>query len=245
MGLAAGAVLPFSPYSMRFPKRFPVPALFSCLAVVALAWPIQASEIKGSVLLLAKGGKMVDRAADVTAAVVAWRPATPVKGVATNRTFVMSTHQKAFEPRVLTIPVGSSVTFPNADPILHNVFSLSEGNRFDLGLYRKGAGKTWVFKAPGLVRVFCNVHHSMVAYIWVLDTPFSATPDSSGNFTLSGLPEGAGTLEIWHEQTEGSKQALKLPLREPVITKMEITRPRIPSHLNKSGTSYNPRGDSY
>lgn len=229
---------------MRFSTRFPVQALAFCLAA-AVAMPAWAHDLKGSVLLLAKGGKMVDRAADVTAAVVVWRPAAPVKGVSTNRTFTMWTRQKAFDPRVLTIPVGSAVTFPSADPILHNVFSLSEGNRFDLGLARKGPGKSWTFKTPGLVRVFCNVHHSMVAYIWVLDSPFYTTPDSSGNFTLTGLPDGPGTLEIWHEQTEGSKQALKLPLREPVVAKMEITRPRIPSHLNKTGTSYNQRGDSY
>jgi len=214
---------------------------------LALWLPAMASahDLKGSIRLLAKGGKVVDRGADVRSAVVIWRPAAAVKSVSTNRTFQMSTRQKEFDPRVLTVPVGASVVFPNADPILHNVFSISEGNRFDLGLYRKGPGKSWIFKAPGLVRVFCNVHHSMVAYIWVLDTPFYTTPDGSGNFTLTGLPEGAGTLEVWHEQTDGAKESLKLPRAEAVTVKLEVTKPRVPSHLNKTGQSYSQRGDSY
>lgn len=229
----------------RSSRRSLVSASCALAALFALAVPAGAHDLKGSVLLLAKGGKVVDRGADVRTAVVIWRPAAAVKSVATNRTFEMITRQKEFEPRVLTIPAGSSVTFPNADPILHNVFSISEGNRFDLGLYRKGPGKSWTFKNPGLVRVFCNVHHSMVAYIWVLDTPFFTTPDGSGSFTLANLPEGPGTLEVWHEQTDGTKQALRLPRQEPVTLKLEVTKPRVPSHLNKTGQSYNQRGDSY
>src|SRR5436190_563078 len=162
-----------------------------CLALLQPAL-VSAHDLKGSVLLLAKGGKVVDRGADV-----------------------------------------------------RNAFSVSEGNRFDLGLGRKGPGKSWTFKSPGLVRVFCNVHHSMVAYIWVLDTPFYTTPDGSGNFSLANLPEGAGTLEVWHEQTDGTKQTLKMPHAAPLTVKLEVTKPRVPSHLNKTGLTYNQRGDSY
>ncbi len=228
---------------MRQARHWSLTTIF-CLALLSPAG-LSAHDLKGSILLLAKGGKVVDRGADVRTAVVIWRPAAAVKSVATNRTFQMSTRQKEFDPRVLTVPVGASVVFPNADPILHNVFSISEGNKFDLGLYRKGPGKTWVFRSPGLVRVFCNVHHSMVAYIWVLDTPFYATPDGSGSFTLANLPEGPGTLEVWHEQTDGTKQTLKMPHAEGVTVKLEVTKPRVPSHLNKTGLSYNQRGDSY
>ncbi len=91
--------------------------------------------------------------------------------------FVMATRQKEFVPRMLAVPRGSRVRFPNEDPILHNVFSVSPDNGFDLGLYRKGPGKERTFDKPGLVRVFCNVHHGMVAYLLVLDTPFYASPD--------------------------------------------------------------------
>ncbi len=217
----------------------------SLLCLAALPRLAAAHDLKGTVLLLAKGGKVVDRGADVRAAVVIWRPAAGAKSVATNRVFQMMTQQKEFVPRVLTIPVGASVVFPNSDPILHNVFSVSEGNRFDLGLYRKGSGKTWTFRTPGLVRVFCNVHHSMVAYIWVLDTPFSTVPDADGKFTLANVPEGPGTLEVWHEQADATKVELRLPHAEAVTLKLEVTKPRVPSHLNKTGQSYNLRGDSY
>lgn len=69
------------------------------------------------------------------------------------------------------VPAGSTVRFPNQDSILHNVFSVSRANRFDLGLYRRGEGKSATFRQPGVVRVFCNVHHSMVAYVVVVETP--------------------------------------------------------------------------
>ena len=90
-------------------------------------------------------------------------------------------------PRVLAVPVGTVVRFPNSDGIFHNVFSLSQGNAFDLGLYRSGASKSRAMSTPGLVRVFCDVHHAMVAYVWVMDTPFLASPGADGSFALTGL----------------------------------------------------------
>src|SRR5690242_4550973 len=105
---------------MRTSSRRSSACVFGVLALFLFAVaPASAHELKGSILLLAKGSKVVDRGADVRTAVVIWRPAAAVKSVLTNRTFQMSTRQKEFEPRVLTIPVGASVVFPNADPILH------------------------------------------------------------------------------------------------------------------------------
>src|SRR5688572_6447422 len=161
-----------------------------------------AGELSGTVQLLAKGGKIADRTADLRTAVVVYRPRAGVRGVSSNQTFSMVTRKKEFVPRVLAVPAGSTVWFPNEDPILHNVFSVSGENRFDLGLYRNGPGKSWTFKKPGVVRVFCNVHHSMVAYVAVLDSPYFALPDATGKFTLKGVPDGPGTLEVWHEQAE-------------------------------------------
>ncbi len=199
-------------------------------------------EVRGTVQLLAKGGKAIDRAADVRQAVVAFRPQAPARG-AVAASFTMTTQQKEFSPRVLVVPVGSSVAFPNQDPILHNVFSVSGENRFDLGLYRQGAGKSWTFRRPGLVRVFCNVHHSMVAYVHVLDTPYFAQPDSSGAFTIAGAPAGPGTLEVWHEQAEPLQQALSVPVGEEVVARLEVIKPRLPAHLNKVGRPYARPGE--
>ena len=99
----------------------------------------------------------------------------------------MSTRRKQFLPRVLAIGAGESVRFPNEDPILHNVFSQSPDNAFDTGQYGRGEGKTTRFDKPGLVRVYCNVHHSMVGHILVLDTPHFTRPSSDGRFRLTDV----------------------------------------------------------
>ena len=83
--------------------------------------------------------------------------------------FTMTTRSKAFLPHILAVPAGSTISFPNEDPISHNLFSLTPGHTFDLGLYRKGASKEIRFERPGLVRLFCNIHAQMAAYVMVLD----------------------------------------------------------------------------
>lgn len=103
-----------------------------------------------------------------------------------------------FEPRVLVIPAGTTVAFPNLDPVFHNVFSYSSAKRFDLGRYPKGHSKSVTFEKPGLVRVFCDVHSSMSAHILVVDTEHVAQPDASGRFVLEDVPEGRHTLTLWH-----------------------------------------------
>lgn len=223
-------------------RAAPVVALVVCLAAAGGAG---AAQLSGTVQLLAKGGKLVDRTADVRNAVVAYWPRGGVQGLATSRTFTMTTARKEFVPRVLAVPVGTSVQFPNQDPILHNVFSISGDNRFDLGLYRQGSGKAVTFKHPGLVRVFCNIHHSMVAYVRVLDTPFFAAPDAAGRFTLAGLPAGPGRLEVWHEQADDWSSEIAKPQAEPLSIRLEVTKPRVPPHLNKTGRAYSKRGDDY
>jgi plastocyanin len=208
-----------------------------CLA----AAPVGADEIRGTVQLLAKGGKGPARGADVTQAVVYWEPAGGAKAraaTAPSAPFVMTTRKKQFAPRLLTVPRGSQVRFPNQDPILHNVFSVSPGNVFDLGLYRAGEGKTQRFEQPGLVRVFCNVHHDMVAYVLVLDTPHFVSPGADGSFVLSGVPPGKGRLTVWYEQAEPWTADLQLPTGKPVAARVEVVRPRVPPHLNKTGKSY-------
>jgi hypothetical protein len=100
------------------------------------------------------------------------------------------------------------------------------------------------FDAAGLVRVFCNVHHAMAAYVLVLDTPYFAAPGPSGEFSLDGLPEGAGTLHVWHARSEPWSANLTLPATGPVTVPLAITRRRVPPHFDKSGRPYREsRGD--
>lgn len=210
-------------------------ALSALLAVSGLA---AAEEIRGTVLLLARGGKTLAKDSDVSQAVVYFEPAGAAPPRRSEVPFEMVTRQKQFAPRVLVVPRGARVRFPNQDPILHNVFSVSPGNAFDLGLYRDGPGKEEKLERPGLVRVFCNVHHSMVAYILVLDTPYYTQPGPDGRFTLTGLPKGPGKLTVWHEQADLWTIGLALPQSQPVSARVEVVRPRIPPHLNKTGQSY-------
>lgn len=212
------------------------------LAVVCLAaaLPAAAAELSGRVSLV-EGRKA---AAGADAAVV-WfvpdrRPPPPAAG-----RFVMQTRNKRFEPRVLVVPVGSSVRFPNLDPILHNVFSVSGGNTFDLGLVPQGEGGTARFRQAGVVRVFCNVHHRMVGYVVVLDTPFHAAPDAGGRFRLAGLPPGPGQLVVWHERAEPLVRRID-PAAGPLSLSLELTRPLVPPHMNKLGRPYErSRRDRY
>lgn len=103
-----------------------------------------------------------------------------------------------FDPRVLAIPVGTEVAFPNMDPVFHNVFSYSPTRRFDLGRYGKGRSRSVTFDEPGLVKVFCDVHASMSAYILVVDSPWVTQPDAGGNFAIDDVPAGTHRMTLWH-----------------------------------------------
>jgi plastocyanin len=214
--------------------------LILSLALLALPIHAGADEIRGRVQLLAKGGKVPARGSDVRQAVVYFEPSSPGPLRPPEAPFQMVTEHKAFAPRLLVVPKGSRVRFPNQDPILHNVFSVSSPNQFDLGLYRQGPGKEKRFEDAGLVRVFCNVHHDMVAYVLVVATPYYVSPNAAGEFVLTGLPRGPGKLTVWHEQADPWTQAVELPRKgtEPLVAGVEIVRPLIPAHLNKLGQSY-------
>jgi plastocyanin len=109
--------------------------------------------------------------------------------------------KKAFQPRVLAIPTGSTVQFPNDDPVFHNVFSLNPPEPFDLGLYRAGVSKSQTFKEPGVYRVFCNIHPQMAAVILVVATPYIVEVDASGAYRLD-LPAGRYRVTAWSERSQ-------------------------------------------
>lgn len=213
-------------------------ALFLAVLSLCTAAGAQTVTLSGRVVLLAKGGRRPSTGADVRQAVVSFEPAQPPPVRPLAQAAKMVTRGKAFAPGVLAVPRGSRVRFPNEDPILHNVFSVSGDNQFDLGLYGRGPGKEWTFERPGVVRVFCNVHDTMVGYVVVLDTPYYTTPSARGEFTLEGLPKGPGTVTVWHQQAEAWSAKVTLPLAEPLAVGLEISLARVPAHLNKFGKVY-------
>lgn len=119
-----------------------------------------------------------------------------------DQVFRMTQEGETFRPHVLPIPMGSTVEFPNLDPIFHNVFSLSATRTFDLGRYPQGDSKSVRFDKPGLVPVFCHIHSDMSAIILVLDNPWFAVPDTDRRYRIANIPPGTHTLVAWHERSE-------------------------------------------
>ncbi len=116
-----------------------------------------------------------------------------------------------FVPHVLAIQVGTTVEFPNSDPVAHNVFSISEAKRFNLGLYRRGSVRRVKFDKPGVVELLCNVHMEMSAYIVVLKNPYFARSGPDGTFRISGIPPGQHRLRCWHERLPTQEQVVEVP----------------------------------
>ena len=128
---------------------------------------------------------------------------------------------KSFEPHVLVVPVGSVVAFPNHDPFFHNVFSLFEGKRFDLGLYEAGGTRDVHFNRTGISYIFCNIHPEMSAVVVALDTPYYGISDSRGQVVIANVPSGKYTLRVWYESA--LPETLKAMTREVTVSEASST----------------------
>lgn len=123
----------------------------------------------------------------------------------------MDQRDQTFVPHVLAITVGTTVDFPNSDLTFHNVFSLSKTKSFDLGRYSRGKSKAVRFDRPGVVRVFCDIHSHMSAFILVFAHRYFAVTDQAGNYAISGVPPGTYTLAVWHEGEVRETKVVTLP----------------------------------
>lgn len=151
----------------------------------------------------------------------------------------MAQRDKSFVPGVVAITRGSTVDFPNEDKFFHNVFSLSEGNAFDLQLYRAGESKSVTFEKTGVVDVYCNIHPNMWGQILVLDNPFFTTTGKDGSFELTKVPPGNYNLVAWVPGGEPVKQAVKIEpgkRTETSFTAREGVSNKV--HLNKFNQNY-------
>lgn len=153
------------------------------------------------------------------------------------------TKQKQFIPHVLAVPKGAEVHFPNSDPIIHNVFSVSGSNSFDAGRYARDQGVSQRFDHEGLVKVFCNVHHEMNAYIVVADTPHIAYVGPNGSFNFNDIPAGTYSLQAWHPHGEWTRQEVTIEPGQSVSAELAIKlKERRIAHLNKLGKRYRKPG---
>lgn len=197
----------------------------------------------GQVSLMNRRGTRPARSVSMDEVLIFYEPAdAPEVADAEAGRFVMATVDKTYTPEVLAVPRGATVDFPNRDRILHNVFSVSGDNSFDLDLMDGGESRSHRFTHSGLVRVFCNVHRDMVGYVWVLGTPHWLRPQPDGSFRFDGLPAGRGKLTLWHPRAEPETADIEVGrgvgARE---FELRITRPRLPSHARKDGSTYRTR----
>ena len=163
-------------------------------------WSSAQVNVTGRIELL---GRAEARNVDFSGAVV-WLEApadgTPARAVPSEPRRQLVQKNKSFNPHLVVVRVGSSVVFPNKDPFFHNVFSLFEGKRFDLGLYEAGSSRAVVFDRQGISYIFCNIHPEMSAVVVSLKTPYYGISDARGTVIIADVPVGRYELHVWHER---------------------------------------------
>ena len=203
--------------------------LMACLAA-----PVAAGTLEGRVEMLERKGRKAQDLSDV----VVWVEGPRVAPEPSTATITMK--KKRFEPPLVVVPVGGEVAFPNMDPILHNAFSVSGDNRFDLELYKKPKSRSHTFDHPGIVRVYCNIHPQMNAFVVVRDNPFWAQASSDGRFSIEGVPAGSWVVKAWHARAGEISSPVQVPetgAADLALT-LDASRHKRVKHRNKYGKKY-------
>ena len=182
---------------------------------------------------------------------------TPVVPPGSEAMAVQPTHavlrqkNKSFEPHLLAVTIGSSVDFPNLDPWFHNVFSLFNGKKFDLGLYEAGTSRTVHFDREGVSYIFCNIHPEMSAVVVVVSSPYYAVVSKNGDFSIAGTPPGKYTLHVWSENAlpetlEGLSRQVEISgtTQSLGILRVHESETANAQHRNKYGRDYEPSSPS-
>jgi plastocyanin len=232
------------------PFNFLLAPIISVFLIAVLLFPeriaLSGRVVRGRFDLVNSKGK--DRTGQLDASgVVAWMvPANGLPQQSTNRhRKVVTQRNKRFMPHIVVVQTGSEVDFPNEDPFFHNVFSIFNGRRFDLGLYASGETRPVNFNRAGVSYIFCNIHPQMSAVVLAVDTPYFVISDQSGKFQIDNIPEGQYWFNVWHERSKAehlmglmrSVQITSAVLDLGVIQVSEegyIPRP----HQNKFGQDY-------
>jgi plastocyanin len=176
----AGDVTVYVHITRRLTKKAPAPMIY---------------DLRGTAPVPAAGAEPPLNELDRTVVMLVGQNPTPPH----SETITIEQRNSRFEPELAVIPVGSTVQFPNMDPIFHNVFSLSSAQHFDLGFYPKGQNKTVKFDHAGVVQVYCHIHSNMYAAIVVTDSPWYGKPATDGTVSFKGVPPGHYRAEAWHK----------------------------------------------
>jgi plastocyanin len=126
--------------------------------------------------------------------------------------YVVRQQNISFQPHVLIVPVGASVTFPNMDKVRHHVYSFSKPKKFELKLYGQEDARSVSFDKPGVIALGCNIHDQMSGYVVVVATPYAARTDANGHVSIANVPAGGGTLTLWSPVVRGPGNSLAQPV---------------------------------
>ena len=171
---------------------------------------------------------------------------TPLRAATPPKTgYRLVQKDKMFSPHLLVVPAGSNVEFPNLDPFFHNVFSLFNGKRFDLGLYESGTHRSVRFEREGVSYIFCNIHPEMGAIVLALNSPYFAASAVGGAVTIRDVPPGKYYLHVWGEQFQAADPGLEHRIVEVTtqgtwLGPIELAPGPNPlmNHKNKFGEDY-------
>jgi hypothetical protein len=223
-------------------------ALFGLALTAAHA---QGVEVTAHVTVQDKAAAAKHKGTPSSADVVVWltplRPDPHPAATGHPGPFRLVQKDKMFTPHLLVVPTGSSVDFPNLDPFYHNVFSLFNGKRFDLGLYESGTSRAVRFDREGVSYIFCNIHPEMGAIVLALSTPYFAVSTVAGMVAIHDVPPGSYRLHVWSEAAQSSNpadaQRVVLIGAAPVhlgeIALQSAVDP-MEHHRNKFGDDYRP-----
>lgn len=212
-----------------------------CLFLFLFQHYAGAHDVSGTVQVALKNDK---KKSDLSSVIVYLnQPNHSAAGSTAGGKYTIVTSNKQFSPRAIAIPAGATVSFPNNDPIFHNVFSVAP--KFDLGLSKAKETKKYTFQAPGISKIFCNVHPQMSATIVVTSSPYFTTADQSGNFLLPNVPSGSYQIRAYADEGQ-AEQALKVG-ESPIKVNLTIDGRNYKTvpHKNKFGKDYSPEDERY
>ena len=232
-------------------KRVPLAAAVALLWLTATVL-VHGTNVTGR-FIIKDQNKPLNSESDATAVVWLLPASSPPapntdRPKTTARRLTLLQKSKRFDPHIMVVEVGTMVDFPNRDPFFHNVFSLFDGKRFDLGLYEAGSTRSVRFDRPGVCYIFCNIHPEMSAVVVVVSSPYYTISKSSGEFEISGVPPGRYELNVWAEHS--LPKTLKELSREVAVGKdptvlgtihLQTSRELFTIHPNKYGKSYDPQ----
>lgn len=220
--------------------------LLPCVLISAAAQGVELKgvELKGKVQLTRNGRHVNDASKGVVWLTPLGTTPAPLAPQQTSPIPQLVQKDKSFQPSLLVIPAGGQVEFPNRDPFFHNVFSLFDGKRFDLGLYESGTTQFVKFDKPGISFIFCNIHAQMSAVVVALDTPYYSISSSRGEISIANVVPGRYQMHVFHpsvspNELEAAEREITVTPGDTFIGTITLAESDLDvAHKNKYGRDY-------